>query len=116
MDPIVLLRRQFLQLLDPEILAIPPRDVLRVPVVQHELFNTMFRQGFLEFPPTDRYQLRVLKKLVSELEQAIVDPEEDVGFPTSCFGVDIEPFFCLVSASFLCTVESDTMIIPGDCR
>ncbi|KAF2996094.1 hypothetical protein E8E13_004968 [Curvularia kusanoi] len=37
----------------------------------------MFDESSVKSPPPERYQLRVLKLLISNLERAIVDPEED---------------------------------------
>jgi len=87
MDQLQLLKRQYLQLLDPEQLSLPPADVIRLPYVQAQIYETMFRDGCLSFPPPDRYKLRVLKMLVQRMEAAIDDPEEDVGSPTlpRCF-------------------------------
>jgi len=87
MNRLELLKRQYLQLLDPEQLSIPPPEAMRLPHVQARIYETMFRDGCLVFSPPDRYKLRVLKMLVQRMEDAIADPEEDVGSPTSpcCF-------------------------------
>ena len=77
-----LLRRQYLQLIDPNDLAIPSSEALRSPDLQGTLYNTMFNRINLPFSPLVRYQFRVLKKVVNAIEQAIADPEEDVGFPS----------------------------------
>lgn len=88
MDQLELLKRQYLQLLDPELLSLPPADVIRLPHVQAQIHETMFRDGCLPYPPPDRYRLRVLKVLVQRMEAAIADPEEDVGSLTlPCFFV-----------------------------
>ena len=79
-DQIELLRRQYLQLLEPEMLAIPSPAMLRRPDVQRQLYERMFRSDNLMFVPNSRYQLRVLKKLITRIENTISDPEEDVGF------------------------------------
>lgn len=79
-DRIELLRRQYLQLLEPGLLAIPGPEMLRRPDVQRQLYEKMFHSENLMFVPDSRYQLRVLKGLVSRIEDAISDPEEDVGF------------------------------------
>lgn len=76
--PIELLRRQYVQLVEPEHLILPQKDVIKLPEVQAELFETMFRKGSLEYPPSERYQLRVLKRIVTALEEAIDDPDQDV--------------------------------------
>ena len=75
-----LLRRQYLQLIDPNELAIPCNEALRSPDLQGRIYNSMFNETSLRFSPPDRYKFRVLKELVAAIEQAIVDPEEDVCF------------------------------------
>ncbi|KAI9873659.1 MAG: hypothetical protein M1830_010742 [Pleopsidium flavum] len=72
-----LLRRQYLQLLEPDLLAIPSVEMLRKPNVQQLLYNEMFNSDNSMFAPTGRYQLRVLKELVLRLESSFTDPEED---------------------------------------
>ena len=74
-----LLRRQYLQLLDPSSLTIPAPNVLKQPEIQFQIFNSMFREESLPYPPPERYRARVLKILVTALEAAMVDPDEDVG-------------------------------------
>ena len=81
MDNLELLKRQFRQLLEPERLSLPSLEQIRIPHVQAYLYETMFREEGLEYPPPDRYGIRVLKMLVERMERAIIDPEEDVGFP-----------------------------------
>lgn len=76
-----LLRRQYLQLWEPDKLTIPSMDIIRLPGVQASIFESMFEENNLRFAPPDRYKVRVLKRLVGMIERAIVDPEEDVGFP-----------------------------------
>ncbi len=78
---IELLRKQYLQLLEPDLLAIPGPDMLRRPEVQHLLYEEMFHSENLKFAPDSRYQLRVLKKVISRIESSIADPDQDVGFP-----------------------------------
>lgn len=77
-DPVELLRRQYLQLLDPEQLRMPSMDLLRLSQTQADVYNGMFNESRVAFPPPDRYRFRVLKRLVKALEDAVVDPEEDV--------------------------------------
>lgn len=51
--------------------------------------------------PPERYQLRVLKPLLSKIEQAIEDPEEDVGILTETHLFSNEPTVrCLFSSRF----------------
>jgi len=81
MESVELLRRQYLQLLDPEELAFPGPSLLRLPDVQARIYETMFEESKLQYAPPERYRFRVLKRLVKALEQSIEDPEEDVGAP-----------------------------------
>ena len=83
MDNLELLKRQFLQQLEPERLALPSLEQIRLSYVQTYLYETMFREGCLKYSPPDRYGIRVLKMLIEKMERAIIDPEEDVGFSIS---------------------------------
>lgn len=75
---IELLRRQYLQLVDPDQLSLPSDSLFRLPEVQAQIFNTMFSQASNTIAPPDRYQFRVLKRLIVRLEQAVQNPENDV--------------------------------------
>jgi hypothetical protein len=72
------LQRQYFQLVEPHLLRWPEDTNLKKPTVQSWMFSEMFDAEKIKSPPPDRYQLRVLKLLISKLEGAIVDPEEDV--------------------------------------
>lgn len=92
MDPqLLLFRRQYFQLFEPDFLAWPPKQLLKDPTVQAWLYTHLFNSEKNPRMPPERYQLRVLKPLASKIEKAIEDPEEDVG---------AESFFC-VPISFL---------------
>ena len=73
-----LLRRQYLQLIDPSLITIPTKDELRDPAIQQLIYDRLFNESNIKFLPPLSYQLRVLKKLLKDIEDAIVDPEEDV--------------------------------------
>lgn len=80
MDPqLLLFRRQYLQLFEPDFLAWPPKQLLRDPAVQSWLYANLFNIDRNSKLPPERYQLRVLKPLLAKIEQSIEDPEEDVG-------------------------------------
>lgn len=80
MDPeILLLRRQYLQLFEPDFLAWPPKQLLRDPDIQEWIYHNLFDSNQNTYLPPERYQYRVLKRLLAKIEQAIEDPEEDVG-------------------------------------
>ncbi|OCK81091.1 hypothetical protein K432DRAFT_296320 [Lepidopterella palustris CBS 459.81] len=72
-----LLRRQYFQLVDLEHLQWPNSEFLKKVDVQAWIYQNLFDEGKLQSPPPIRYQARVLKQLVSRIEGAIVDPEED---------------------------------------
>jgi hypothetical protein len=78
-----ILQRQYLQLVEPLQLRWPNDTILKAPEVQLWLFTNLFDTANITSPPPDRYQLRVLKLLVSKLERSITDPEEDVWSPIS---------------------------------
>ncbi|KAF2456460.1 putative methyltransferase-domain-containing protein [Lineolata rhizophorae] len=71
------LRKQYFQLLPVAQLQWPDSQVLKQPHVQTWLFHNLFDSEVLNYPPPQRYQLRVLKLLVSKLEAGIEDPDED---------------------------------------
>lgn len=79
--PVELLKRQYLQLVDPEDLTLPSKQLLRLPDTQAQIYNDLFDESRINHAPPERYRFRVLKRLVKALEDAIEDPEEDVGFP-----------------------------------
>ena len=76
---LLLFRRQYLQLFEPDFLAWPPKQLLRDPDVQVWLYQKLFDVELNPRLPPERYQVRVLKPLLAKIEQSIVDPEEDVG-------------------------------------
>lgn len=76
------LQRQYFQLVEPQNLRWP-EDILKQSDVQAWMFREMFDAESIKSPPPDRYQLRVLKMLISKLERAIENPEEDVRLPIS---------------------------------
>jgi hypothetical protein len=75
-DELEIFKRQVLQLVDPKDLQWPSKDAMRSLDVQERIYQRLFQS---EHPPPERYQLRVLKKLLNLIEESIVDPDEDVG-------------------------------------
>lgn len=87
-----LLRRQYLQLVEPEQLLLPAAKTLKSPGVQARLYSRLFNNDTFSFPPPDRYRFRVLKRVINLLEKSFIDPDEDVGFPCRiCFKNEIVP-------------------------
>lgn len=78
--PVELLKRQYLQLIDPEELTLPLREFLILPETQAQIYNDLFDESRIVYAPPERYRFRVLKRVVKALEDAVEDPEEDVGF------------------------------------
>ncbi|KAJ2974235.1 hypothetical protein NUW58_g8723 [Xylaria curta] len=72
-----LLRRQYLQLFEPDFLAWPHPQLLRRSDAQAWLFKHLFDEGRNPRLPPERYQLRVLRPLISRIEKSIQDPDED---------------------------------------
>lgn len=68
--------RQYLQL-EWE-LDYPPTTLLREADVQDTLYHRLFADGALSYPPPQRYQLRVLKELMSRIEASIDDWDRHV--------------------------------------
>lgn len=68
--------RQYLQL-EPNI-DFPQDAYIRLADAQNAIYTNLFADGAIEFAPTKRYQLRVLKQLVSRIETSIEDWEEHV--------------------------------------
>lgn len=77
-EPVELLRRQYVQLLDPDILTLPASHLLKLPDIQRRVYDTLFVHQDMDYLPPERYAFRVLKRIVGVLEQLIDDPEEDV--------------------------------------
>lgn len=77
-DPVELLRRQYFQVVDPALLSIPESKCLKNPLNQHLIYQDMFDQSNMRYPPPLRYQFLVLKKIIAALEVAIEEPDEDV--------------------------------------
>ena len=97
--PVELLKKQYLQLIDPEQLTLPTKELLRSSVIQAQIYHSMFDDSVLKFAPPERYRLRVLKRLVNAVEDAIVDPEEDVRrLPASAWAY----YSCLALCRIFC--------------
>lgn len=75
---LLLLKRQYLQLFEPGFLAWPHAQLLRRSDAQTWLFKHLFDESRNPRLPPERYQLRVLRPLVSRIEKSIQDPDEDV--------------------------------------
>lgn len=78
--PVELLKRQYLQIVAPEELTLPRKQLLRLSETQAQIYHDMFDESRFICAPPERYRFRVLKRLMKALEDAIEDPEEDVGF------------------------------------
>jgi hypothetical protein len=83
--------RQYLQL-EPSP-QFPDGEILREEEAQDFLYSRLFAPDAASHPPPPRYQLRILKELVSRIENSIDDWEEYVSnspgplHPESCWGL-----------------------------
>jgi hypothetical protein len=93
-DSIHKLAAQYFQLVELQNLALPPGPVLVQPAVQAALYERMFNENAVFPIPPDSYRSRVLKEILSRIEESITNPEEDVGQPT-CFNPSILHFYVL---------------------
>lgn len=69
---------QYFQLVDPWDLQYPAAEILKSPTTQKILFKQMFDEEKIDPVPPQTYRTRVLKTLISQLEQSLSDPDEDV--------------------------------------
>ena len=69
--------RQYLQVIDD--VTYPPGPLLVKQDVQNCLYKYFFDASQNKFLPPARYQARILKHIIQEIEKACKDPEEDVG-------------------------------------
>lgn len=70
---LVLLRRQYLQLFEPDFIAWPPLALLRNDDVQTWLFRQLFDPARNEYLPPPQYQLLVLDNLLRRIVKATGD-------------------------------------------
>lgn len=75
---VALLARQFHEQLDPHLLPLPHGRAIVHPAVQSAIYESMFNEASLWPIPPANYQARVLKMILSRIDEAISDPEEDV--------------------------------------
>ncbi|KAK7943966.1 methyltransferase-domain-containing protein [Apiospora aurea] len=73
---LVIFRRQYLQLFEPDFLAWPPLKLLKIADVQTWLYKNLFDASRVPHLPPPSYQARVLKLLIVRIEKAI--EEQDV--------------------------------------
>ena len=67
---------QYLQL--EKTLDWPPPDLLRESWAQEALYDSLFADGAVPFPPPHRHRLRTLKELVRRVEDSIEDWDQHV--------------------------------------
>jgi hypothetical protein len=80
MDSIQKLAAQYFQLVELQHLDLPSGSVLVQPDVQAALYDHMFNESIFPIPP-DSYRSRVLKTILTRIEDSITDPEQDVCNP-----------------------------------
>ena len=78
-DPqLLLLRRQYLQLFEPDFLAWPPAKFLNNADVQTWLYKHLFDPNRNPRLPPEKYQVEVLKHLIARVENTNKVPDENV--------------------------------------
>ena len=78
-----LFKRQFLQLVEPQNLAVPDGKILKSSSAQQFLYENLFQVApgdELDFDTLLSYKTRVLKTVLARIENAITDYEEDVRY------------------------------------
>lgn len=75
---LVIFRRQYLQLFEPDFLAWPPLQLLKNADVQIWLYKNLFDASRVPHLPPPRYQIRVLEPLIARINKATGDLEHDV--------------------------------------
>jgi hypothetical protein len=83
--------RQYLQVIAD--VTYPPGPLLVKQDVQDCLYKYFFDASRNKFLPPARYQTRILKHIIQEIEKACKDPEEDVG-------IDSKTKICASTAAF----------------
>ncbi len=73
---LTIFKRQYFQL--QTAIRYPVAEVLRQDHFQQALHNELFSKDKNGHQPPQRYQLRILKELVSRIESSIVDWDEEV--------------------------------------
>lgn len=77
-EPVVVkFYRQYMQQINE--LSYPPGPLLLKPDVQTCLYRYFFDASQNKFLPPTRYQTKVLRQIIKEIERSMKDPEEDVG-------------------------------------
>lgn len=72
------LAAQYFQLVDPRDLDVPCGNVIVQPGVQRAIYEHMFNESTLWPIPPVSYRARVLKMILTRIEESISNPEEDV--------------------------------------
>ena len=76
-EQLILFRRQYLQSVDPKFLPFPSDSTWRSPGFQSSFFRFVLSDGAHDFLPTRRYRIRVLKRIVDDLQSSFKDLDED---------------------------------------
>lgn len=73
-----LLSAQYFQLVPPDDLSLPSKESIIRPNVQAAIYENMFNEASIWPIPSVRYRTRVLKRIITTLEESISNPDEDV--------------------------------------
>lgn len=78
---------QYFQLVEPRDLCVPSAEAIVRPAVQSAIYEQMFNEATVWPLPPIGYRTRVLKMIISRIEESISDPEEDVRSPSRAFSI-----------------------------
>lgn len=72
-----------MQMLDPDEIDYPMPWFLKLPTTQAWIYDNLFDKNTVSILSYSPYAFRILKRLITALEAAVDDPEEDVSLPRS---------------------------------
>jgi hypothetical protein len=78
-DDLQRFKRQYFQLLPIQQFQWPASSLLKKSRVQAWVYSNLFDQKLLKYSPPERYQIQILKQIISRIESVIDDSDEDVG-------------------------------------
>ncbi|KAI0843259.1 putative methyltransferase-domain-containing protein [Hypoxylon sp. FL0890] len=124
-DPqLLLLRRQYMQLFEPDFLAWPPPKFLKGIDVQKWLYRYMFDPSRNPRLPPEGYQMRVLKRLIDKIETATETEnlkdisnelvERLASFTTSGVRSEFQVVQEKAYVTFTCIPEKGNLVGPDD--
>ncbi|KAI1204552.1 putative methyltransferase-domain-containing protein [Annulohypoxylon truncatum] len=117
-DPrLLILRRQYMQLFEPDFLAWPPSSLLKSADVQKWLYKRLFDPSLNPKLPPEGYQMRVLKLLLSKIKKATDEHEVSCELKTHLASLaargappEFQTFHEKAYVTFTCTPEKPDLV------